>query len=91
MWTLDIAVEYDHPPRYVDGAGFDKGGFAVGWKGGFRVFLRCLEVHERHPGGKPCFLTLTFRPETPEKQGVLAHPKKHEKIFKKPLASKTPF
>jgi hypothetical protein len=35
--------------------------------------------------------TLTFTPKTPEKQGVFSHLKKHEKIFKKPLALKSAF
>jgi len=35
--------------------------------------------------------TLTFRSKTPEKQGVFDRMKKHEKIFKKPLALKSAF
>jgi hypothetical protein len=48
-------------------------------------------VLDRRLGGKACFSTLTFRSKTPEKQGVFAFPKKHEKNIKKPLASKTLF
>jgi len=40
---------------------------------------------------KPYLPTLTFTPKNPEKQGVFGRVKKHEKIFKKPLALKSAF
>ena len=73
------------------GDGLEEGWFWVSWKGRFGVFLRCFCVPERRQRENLCFLTLTFRSETPEKQGVSALRKKHEKFFKKPLASETLF
>ena len=91
-----IAVE--EGARRFDGAAAPFAwGVALKWSGfevlggRFGVFLRCFWVPGRHRGGKPCFTMLTFRSKKPEKQGVFGCQKKHEKFFKKPLASETLF
>ena len=67
-----------------------------------RVFLRyaegeigafswCFFALRRRAGGNPCFPTLTCLPKNPVEHGVFPSPKKHEKFFKKPLASETLF
>ena len=60
-------------------------------EGAIGAFSWCFFALRRRAGGKPCFLTLTYVSKTPEKQGVFGYQKKHEKNFKKPLASETLF
>jgi hypothetical protein len=60
-------------------------------EGAIGAFSWCFFALRRRAGGKRCFTTLTCLPKNPVEHGVFPPPKKHEKFFKKPLASETLF